>query len=384
MPGNSAPTSRRRRRTGKIGSLDFEHIHGGLYRGDFTEERPLLHASTLNPQTRRVKVGPNRYVPSVTVRSLNEFLGVCAKASKAKRRSCIITYRGQTRDYVFDDGTISLLNTHERQSTNFVKKPGGTVFDEPMFSNPFFREFLQNLNLTERREGDIDALRDANGLQIFYVLRILQGLLQHYGFPTVCIDVSKDPIVALWFALHRRAPVRGVLTKEQVNLVTYEESGTDYGVVYILEVPRPEIGRLRKVVENVLCADLMRELPNPSWRPARQSALALSQDEWGVLAGVNFNRIAACIQTRVVVTQDILDSLDRKERRKCTMQWLFPPISQDSTYNYLVRNAALKKPLPMLVGDPEWLIHPEYMWHFKFCREHPSRFDCFAAQPGIE
>lgn len=38
------------------------------------------------------------------------------------------------------------------------------------------------------------------------------AVLQHYGFPTPCLDVTKDPLIALWFALHRPHAVDDIVT----------------------------------------------------------------------------------------------------------------------------------------------------------------------------
>jgi hypothetical protein len=60
------------------------------------------------------------------------------------------------------------------------------------------------------------------------------ALLQHYGVPTTALDVTYDPLIALWFACHRF--VRPVLSKGTApsSAATYEMN-PDEGVVYLLK-----------------------------------------------------------------------------------------------------------------------------------------------------
>ncbi len=53
-----------------------------------------------------------------------------------------------------------------------------------------------------------------------------EALFQHYGMPSVALDVSADPIVALWFATHK-------LIRETDGRVSYKHSEHSDSVVYV-------------------------------------------------------------------------------------------------------------------------------------------------------
>ena len=57
--------------------------------------------------------------------------------------------------------------------------------------------------------------------------------LQHYGLPTNTLDVSYEPIVALWFATHRF-----YWLDSAQRIATYEWQSDGAGVVYVLESPQ--------------------------------------------------------------------------------------------------------------------------------------------------
>jgi hypothetical protein len=54
------------------------------------------------------------------------------------------------------------------------------------------------------------------------------AILQHYGLPTKALDVTFDPNVALWLALH--------VAKRAKRRLSFEDSPQD-GCVYVLWVP---------------------------------------------------------------------------------------------------------------------------------------------------
>lgn len=69
----------------------------------------------------------------------------------------------------------------------------------------------------------------------------VMAVLQHYGFPTPCLDVTRSPIVALWFALHRSDPVsEGVRAFRPVR---YSEGSSSDSLDSLWEIPSVHIFR---------------------------------------------------------------------------------------------------------------------------------------------
>ena len=65
------------------------------------------------------------------------------------------------------------------------------------------------------------------------------ALLQHYGPPTRALDVSYDPVIALWFAMHR-------FVRLDDGRATYQLADAE-GVVYIFPSGGSDLADLRKV-----------------------------------------------------------------------------------------------------------------------------------------
>ena len=128
---------------------------------------------------------------------------------------------------------------------------------------------------------------------------------------------------------------------------------------------------------NVLTADLAREISDKRWRPWRQAAVAVAQYEWGT-GDDCWNRLAGSIVRRIVVPKVLWPELTTAMRGRSHMSWLFPSCADDPIYRRFVDGTALRNG-PYAHGV-EWLVYPEYLWHFKWCREHPSQLSCFLAQ----
>jgi len=341
-------------------------------------EMPCTRPYEVDPRSTEAKVGPAKTVPSITVRSVADFRQECQHAAASVRRFCRIAYRGQPREYCLVDRTISLLTADERGSTIGVYKSPGPFYDEPMCRDGFFREYLASLRLRRRREGGSAvkwAAQWPNRPQMWYELLALQGLVQHYGCPTVCVDVTSEPIVALWFALHERHSLAH--RDPSVLAATYEITTCDYGIVYVLEVPAPYVGRQRKIIPNVLCLDLAAEVPKANWRPGRQSAMTISQEEWGVIPGDTFNRLASCIVKRLLVSPGLQEQLTEAERGKFNMRWLFPSYKEDPIYRHVLGHRLFKT---KELHRPEWLIYPKYVANFTGSENRSSAWHCFTGQ----
>jgi len=318
---------------------------------------------------------PNIKIPSVTVRSLGHFLSECKQQESSTKFMCRTAYRGQTREYRFRNDTISLLAGREREST-FGAYKFGSLYGEPVLNKEFCGKFFNKISAITRREGGIKYKKKrSKSPQIYFELLLLQGILQHYGIRTVCIDLTADPIVALWFAFHKQIRIMPSFT--QARLITYKPTDEPYGVVYAMEVPAPYIGRDRNIVSNVLTADLSVEIPDKNWRPYRQSALTISQQEWGSLPGELWNRLAGCIRKRIVVSRELFNQIPDKERRLFRLCWLFPPCSEDPIYKWLSTRPILRY---APVHIPEWIIYNDYIPSVESCTNFQSIKKCFMKQ----
>lgn len=332
-------------------------------------ERSLLSAVEPEPRSIWFWTGASRRVPSVTVRSLTEFLRECAMPV---RRGCMLAYRGQTRDYCFPNGTATLLTARERQSTNYVTRFPGGFFDASTCTDLLFKKLSKHLRLAPRREGGPSYRVKAETMRnTYYKLLVLQGLLQHYGYPTVCVDLTANPSVALWFALHSCTSLPR--SDSSSVYITFNASRSGFGVVYVLEVPAPSHGRWRKLLPNVLTANLAAEIPNPKWRPASQSAMTISQNVWST--GPEFNSLAGLIKKRLVVSAELLSE---PPVRALTIRNLFPPTRTDAIYRMAVSDRILREnvKLPAL-----FVVYPDYRSHFLACAAHSPR-ECFGLQPS--
>lgn len=86
----------------------------------------------------------------------------------------------------------------------------------------------------------------------------LEGLLQHYGFPTVWLDVTFDLKTAMYFAC----------TKNE----------SDFGYLYYQEDYNSNWGVLTDL--DLFAKDLRQIIPIPESRPEKQNALALRVWDW--------------------------------------------------------------------------------------------------------
>jgi hypothetical protein len=97
--------------------------------------------------------------------------------------------------------------------------------------------------------------------------RLAEAILQHYGAPTHYVDLTSDPEVAAWFALHRAK------LDEQIYLgscfrklpyICYERTESEYGYVLVLAIPNPTGMEKSEILFS------LEDLPVSFVRPFRQ------------------------------------------------------------------------------------------------------------------
>jgi len=157
--------------------------------------------------------------------SLEEVLDIVEKVEKkASALGLLVLFRGQNRDFYATDETLSVLPAAYRQG---IVSPFAQTTDIELVQ----KMLIPWIEFLSQRDIDIGNLLrfspiDETG---FGILRIMErgpftgtqpsdaiiGILQHYGFPTYFIDVSKDPLVALWFALNKGLTVEREAVKMQ-------------------------------------------------------------------------------------------------------------------------------------------------------------------------
>jgi hypothetical protein len=176
-------------------------------------------------RVRRLELrGPEfRDLKTTWVNSIEEFLTECPGASFDPQATSQLVYRGQISPYTLPNGTLSLLPVLAR-SMDPARLPSRKMesgFDA--YLKYAIREHIASLGFTgEEAElllqvatGEYSPIgpgvflsqtasgRFVKSLYPFFSLPFLfQAALQHYGFPTLALDATCSPLVALFFATH--------------------------------------------------------------------------------------------------------------------------------------------------------------------------------------
>jgi hypothetical protein len=168
------------------------------------------------------------------------------------------------------------------------------------------------------------------------------AILQHYGLPTKALDVTFDPNVALWFALH--------VAKRAKRRLWFEDSPQD-GYVYVLWVPVTfdwagdqgryyrwartrgyGVERLLSPLEPAIMVDLSPSMTiidrDTRTRAVRQRAALLTglvlRPDW------RSNSYAEYLVAKLTVGPEILGEFGSETRfQKYCTSYLFPPPSED-------------------------------------------------------
>ena len=178
-------------------------------------------------------------------------------------------FRGQTRDY-FVDGKLTVLPTAFRQKgTPFSEsttrevvemqlRPWLTFLDETLQLDIGYS--LTYCGITEDGCG-IVRFQQPQQLSKEFSSELLLGILQHYGFPTYCLDVTQDPLIAAWFALHvsMRSP-EGRISYSRIPSADIEVTSSVARAQELAHLPSVHV-YLRSIYDSIWVVIDLRENP---------------------------------------------------------------------------------------------------------------------------
>lgn len=232
-----------------------------------------------------------------------------------------ILLRGQCKQYTLQ---------RSKQETKFLY--GEETVIEPSFQPSFLRNnfneyFIYNLwhsqlalmlndvgidlseylSKTQMQEyySDVDNIKSSP-----HFTPIALGIAQHYGFPSIGLDLTKDINVATWFATN------SLKINDDGNAKTEVIKNFDQSTIYIFRCPKDSVFSHKnikpKFIENT--------------RPDRQDAW-FSHVGWGY----SKNQLASYLVCAIRLKPEAADSLD-----KDLDEYLFPNRDKDLVLNYFL------------------------------------------------
>lgn len=266
---------------------------------------------------------PFRKIPIYRVSKVKEIQDVISIIKK-ENPDYEILIRGQTKNY--------LLNRTDEEKQLFY---GSTDIKEPSFLPSYLRKkfneiFLQSLwnnkasdllndigfnySKTLSKEKFLVYNKDINYIKNTSLMTSFSlGIAQHYGLPSVGLDLTSDLDVANWFASNSmNIEPSGSTTTKKVDSTQHKSS-----MIYIFRCPKDIVFDYQIVKPKVF----------PISRPDMQSAW-FGHVGWGAAS----NQLASYLVCAFELSKEYLDSLPSNLDRK-----LFPSIDNDPILEYFLR-----------------------------------------------
>jgi hypothetical protein len=156
------------------------------------------------------------YVRQHTARTLEDAIqGIKKYRDIAAKYGLSIFFRGQNRDYLLDEClNVTPAAARKKDWSQAYALLGKTFIDEKF---RLWNEVIQQELKVEPETGiyywfsDPDQptktvaapFSDRRDSARISTNPLMMAIAMHYGFPTLCLDVSADEAVSIWFALHQ-------------------------------------------------------------------------------------------------------------------------------------------------------------------------------------
>lgn len=214
-------------------SVYYDDYYGRFFTGDFLNNMAMVYGGMLvdydpGADIKLTRVDslrvPYRLIPVFKANNLQEIEHAVSQMKRHSPQNTFL-YRGQGKIYTID-------RTEEEKMELYgcfmpVKEPSFLPsfrrakldYDKAVSSWHNVCAFLtEELMKTHR-----DVFLDFRQRELFHLLAL--GLAQHYGLPSVGLDLTDDLKVALWFAIYKatysnKEPVKAELIKDEDNEAT--------------------------------------------------------------------------------------------------------------------------------------------------------------------
>jgi tetratricopeptide (TPR) repeat protein len=187
-----------------------------------------------------------RKVPRIPITGLDQWQEIIDRLAKVTPEYGHLVYRGQIQDWrAGDELSLEPALLRSTRSDEEIESALGLwrLTLEPFLGNVAHR----SAGAMTHKGVDSSVYvhpppfsRTGRLLELIYSPE-LGGTMQHYGFPTDFLDVTRDPAIALWFALHcGREDERGLITYSR-HQWTGDTDFDHWPSIYLMFLPRSQM-----------------------------------------------------------------------------------------------------------------------------------------------
>lgn len=214
------------------------------------------------------------------------------------------------------------------------------------------------------------------------MLIYIDSLLQHYGWRSRQLDITKSIAVAAFFASHKYTKdymkdgifsltedYDGNFIIEKVSAAKYEDSKEECGYIYIFDMDQIQH------CQGLSFVDLSNGLIDKQCRPVKQSGCVVSSAPPKAMDSFLSSTVVEVLRVKLPILLEYCSSC------KINENWLFPTTEQDGIYRFLL-NLPSKEFINSNGNKTNFYLKeldiPEY--HYQFKKTHPptkAYFSCF-------
>lgn len=264
---------------------------------------------------------PYRKIPIFNIETITSIPSLINQIEHANPNYDILL-RGQSKIYTVPRDKEELINLYgdsEIKEPSFLPSHLRNNFNENFMHcmwNSQATILLNDIGVeyskTLKRDKFLDYQNDIHNLRGGYnLMNFSLGIAQHYGMPSVGLDLTKSVEVATWFATHKMyIDEDGIAT-----VITIDK--WDYSTIFVFRCPKNAVFSYEKVRPKIF----------PLGRPDKQDAW-FSHVGWGYAK----NQLGSYLVCGFRMKKEFIDELGQNYEKE-----LFPSIKEDPILDYFFK-----------------------------------------------